>query len=199
MKWLATAHTHSTMNIDSETQTILLETAKESISNGLKHHRPPKEIDTSKYSALLTQPGASFVTLKLNGELRGCIGCLEAYRPLIDDVSRNAYSAAFSDPRFLPLTDDEFPNLEMHISVLNPAEEISFESESDLIRQLRPGIDGLILSEGSLKGTFLPSVWEQLPNPEAFLKQLKRKAGLPADYWSDSIRVSRYTTTSFPD
>ena len=118
---------------------------------------------------------------------------LEAVRPLARDVAENAFSAAFRDNRFPPLAADEFDDLELHISILSPPEPMTFRSEQDLIAQIRPEIDGLILEEGLRRGTFLPSVWESLPNPHQFLKHLKQKAGLPTEYWSDTIKVSRYT------
>ena len=142
----------------------------------------------------LKEERATFVTLTINGNLRGCIGMLEACRPLAEDVAENAVSAAFHDPRFSPLSVDEFENLEIHISVLSPPEEITFSSEADLLNQIRPGVDGLILQEGFQKGTFLPSVWDELPETEFFFEHLKLKAGLSAGYWSDTLRVFRYTT-----
>jgi len=102
--------------------------------------------------------------------------------------------AAFRDPRFPPLAADEFDELDIHLSILTPAEPVSFTSEQELITQLQPGIDGLILEEGHRRGTFLPSVWEQLPEPQQFLRHLKQKAGLSPDYWSENIRISRYRT-----
>ena len=141
----------------------------------------------------LKEERATFVTLTIDGNLRGCIGMLEACRPLAEDVAENAVSAAFHDPRFPPLCADEFENLEIHISVLSSPEEMIFSSEEDLLRQIRPGIDGLILQEGFQKGTFLPSVWEELPETEMFFEHLKLKAGLPAGYGSDTLRVFRYT------
>jgi AmmeMemoRadiSam system protein A len=129
--------------------------------------------------------------------LRGCIGHLEATLPLVEDVAENAFSAAFRDPRFPALRDTEYAALELHISVLTPAEPLDCNSESDLLRQMRPYQDGLILAEGLRRGTFLPSVWEQLPEPREFLRHLKRKAGLPDDYWSPSLQIYRYETESF--
>ncbi len=144
------------------------------------------------------QKRATFVTLTIGGQLRGCIGMLEACRPLAEDVANNAYAAAFEDPRFPPLTKKEFEKLEIHISVLSPPEEMLFSSEEDLLRQIRPGIDGLILQEGFRRGTFLPSVWGELPEKELFWAHLKLKAGLSAAYWADTVRVFRYTTEYFP-
>ena len=118
---------------------------------------------------------------------------LEACRPLAEDVAENAVSAAFRDPRFPPLSHEEFDDLKISISVLSPPEEMTFSSEADLKEKIRPGIDGLILQEGFQKGTFLPSVWEELPETEMFFEHLKMKAGLPAGYWSDTLRVFRYT------
>jgi len=183
--------------ISQEDQQTLLQVARHSIAYTLEHG-DQIQLNVEDYPEALRQPRATFVTLHLNGELRGCIGTLEAHQPLVLDVAQNAYSAAFSDPRFMPVIATEAEQLEIHISILNPAQEMHFSSQRDLIGQLRPGVDGLILQEGPRRGTFLPSVWEQLPRPEEFLAHLKLKAGLPPDYWSPELRVWRYTTTSFP-
>ncbi len=141
--------------------------------------------------------GASFVTLEKDGRLRGCIGSLQAHRPLIADVAANAYAAAFRDQRFAPLSADEFATLEIKISILSEPEELTFASEADLLSQIRAGRDGLILQDGARRGTFLPQVWEQLPDIDQFWTHLKGKAGLPQDHWSDSVRVWRYSTETF--
>jgi uncharacterized protein len=146
----------------------------------------------------LKKKRATFVTLTIGGRLRGCIGMLEACRPLAEDVAGNARAAAFEDPRFPPLTRAEFEKLQIHISILSPSEELTFLSEEDLLGQIRPGVDGLIIQEGFRRGTFLPSVWEELPEKKFFLANLKLKAGLPASYWSDTLRVFRYTAECFP-
>ncbi len=130
--------------------------------------------------------------------MRGCIGSLEARRPLVEDIAHNAHAAAFHDPRFPPLSPAELADLTIHIAILQPAEALAFHSEAELLAQLRPGIDGLILQDGAHRATFLPAVWEGLPEPRQFLNELKRKAGLRMDYWSDSIQAWRYTTESFP-
>lgn len=141
---------------------------------------------------------ATFVTLTIDGRLRGCIGVLEACRPLAKDVAENACAAAFEDPRFPPLTQKEFEKVKIHISVLSPSQEMEFSSEADLLSQIRAGTDGLILQEGFRRGTFLPSVWEELPEKEIFWRHLKLKAGLPSNYWSNTLRVFRYTADCFP-
>ncbi len=147
----------------------------------------------------LREPGASFVTLTLGGDLRGCIGSLEAHRPLLEDVQGNAVAAAFRDPRFAPLGNQEFARVRVEVSELSRAEPLEFESESHALSLLRPHVDGLILEYGRQRGTFLPQVWENLPQPEQFLAQLKRKAGLPADFWHEDIRLSRYGVSKWKE
>lgn len=176
---------------------ILLDVARRSIEYGLQH-ACPLPLNAQDYSDALQQLRATFVTLHLQQQLRGCIGTLNAYQPLINDVAEHAFAAAFRDPRFEPVSAREAPQLDIHISILTPATPMTFTSEEDLLRQLKPGVDGLILESGHHRGTFLPSVWEQLPQPEKFLQHLKLKAGLVAGYWDNTIKVSRYTTVSFP-
>lgn len=181
------------MSYTAEQQSALLHIARASIDHGVAHNQALR-VNLQEFSGALTQPRATFVTLNVQRALRGCIGTLEATRPLISDVAHNAFAAAFSDPRFAPVTRAEIKMLEIHISVLTPPEAMTFRSESDLLRQLQPGIDGLILAEGRRRGTFLPAVWESLPDPNDFLRHLKMKAGLPQDYWSQTLQISRYTT-----
>ena len=140
----------------------------------------------------LAERGATFVTLTQNGRLRGCIGSLEAYRPLAIDVAENAIAAAFHDRRFAPLGRDELPRTRVEVSLLAPAEPFPVVSEADAIARLRPGIDGLVLGYGRRRATFLPQVWESLPDPREFLAQLKLKAGLSADFWHDELVLARY-------
>lgn len=172
---------------------ILLQVAREAITYGLKYHTQMR-IDLNKYTEHLREQKACFVTLEINHNLRGCIGSLIAHQPLIVDVVHNASAAAFADPRFPELTEAEFAKVSIHISVLSKPELMHFKSEADLLKQIRPGVDGLILSDGPYKGTFLPSVWESLPDPKQFLTHLKMKAGLTPDYWSGTVKVERYTT-----
>jgi uncharacterized protein len=176
---------------DNEKQ-LLLKAVDEALQYGLVYGRV-MPVDLTNYPSILTELGACFVTLEINGTLRGCIGSLEAHQPLIVDVVSNAFAAAFCDPRFYPLTKDEYPKLTKHISVLRKPEPLVFTSEEDLIAKLRPNVDGLILQDQGRRGTFLPIVWEQIPKPREFLQHLKVKAGLSEDYWSDSIKVFRYT------
>ena len=145
----------------------------------------------------LKEYGATFVTLTLHGQLRGCIGSLEAHRSLLDDVRHNAVAAAFRDPRFPPLSVDEFDVIKVEVSVLSKAEALHFQNEQDALSQLRPNLDGVILQFGYHRATLLPQVWEQLPTPTEFMAHLKNKAGLPADFWSDNIKLSRYTVQKF--
>lgn len=174
----------------------LLRVAGEAIATGLRDQRWQPE--PAGAPPELREYRASFVTLHVDGQLRGCIGTLEARDPLIVDVAQNAWSAASRDPRFTPIEISELDRLGIHISVLSVPEPVSAGSEAELLVLMRPGIDGLVLEEGNRRGTFLPSVWEQLPDPRDFLRHLKRKAGLPEQYWSESLQISRYTTESFP-
>lgn len=147
----------------------------------------------------LAEAGATFVTLTQQGELRGCIGSLEAYRALADDVAQNALAAAFRDPRFAPLTSGELVRTRVEVSLLAAAQAIAFADEADAIARLRPGIDGVILSHGARRATFLPQVWETLPEPPTFLARLKQKAGLPADFWDAAIRLERYSVQKWQE
>lgn len=140
----------------------------------------------------LHQPGATFVTLTQDGNLRGCIGSLEAYRPLIDDVQDNACNAAFRDPRFSPLRARELSVTRVEVSLLTAPQAFPVQDEADALARLRPDVDGVIFSARGRRSTFLPQVWEQLPNPAEFLAHLRMKAGLPADYWGPDVRLETY-------
>ena len=150
-------------------------------------------------AAFLQRPGATFITLKSNGQLRGCIGSLEVHRSLMDDVHANARAAAFADPRFGPLRVEELNSIRIEVSLLSALQPMTFSDETDALSQLRPGIDGLVLECGDKRGTFLPQVWESLPEPRAFLGELKRKARLAADFWDASLRLSRYTVAKWAE
>lgn len=180
------------MSLSKEQEQLLLGLAKSSIAYGLENGKP-LPVKLEDYPAVFAERRATFVTLNIDGQLRGCIGMLEAVRPLAEDIAANAFSAAFRDPRFPPLQAEEFDRLEIHLSILSPSQPMAFTSEADLLRQLRPHVDGLILAEGARRGTFLPSVWDSLPQPKDFLRHLKQKAGLPGTYWSDTLKIYRYT------
>ncbi|MDD5388205.1 MAG: AmmeMemoRadiSam system protein A [Gallionellaceae bacterium] len=147
----------------------------------------------------LATPGAVFVTLSEAGRLRGCIGSLEAHRPLGVDLEHNARAAAFSDPRFPPLARAELPRVRVEVSVLTPASPLAFTDEADALAQLRPGMDGVILEHGWHRATFLPQVWEQLPEPRQFMSHLKQKAGLSGDFWAKDLRLYRYGVEKFKE
>lgn len=140
----------------------------------------------------LNEPGATFVTLTKTGQLRGCIGSLQAHRSLDRDVRANAVAAAFSDPRFAPLGLDEWSEVSVEVSLLTAATPLVFSSEADALRQLRPRVDGVIFEWRDHRSTFLPQVWEALPEPSVFLSRLKQKAGLSSEFWADDVKLSRY-------
>ncbi len=187
-------------------QRRLLDAAIAAIRAALVHrHRLPAASaasgphDESFAGGPLDEPGASFVTLRDGERLLGCIGSLEPRQSLLDDVTDNALGAAFRDPRLPALTLDEFARMRVHISVLTPATSFPASSFADLRARVRPGTDGLVVSSGRNRATFLPSVWEQLATPDAFLAQLWRKAGLPAEAWPAGIAIERYATFEFGD
>lgn len=184
------------MSLSSEARRELLHLARRSIELGLSHGSLQPFPDMAPASEL-DEHRATFITLRTGEQLRGCCGSIEATRPLAHDVWRNAWASAFCDPRFPALTQEELPRLRIHISVLTDPEPMLVESEEALIHALRPGKDGLILELGSARATFLPAVWEQLPDPASFVQQLKLKAGWSANFWSPQIRVARYATESF--
>lgn len=174
----------------------MLRIAAASIKYGLQHFQAP-DVNLNQYSEKLTDNYATFITLEINGHLRGCIGSLLAHRPLAEDISSNAYAAAFQDPRFSPLEQSEYENLDIHVSILSTPEKMEFDSEQSLLNQIQPGIDGLILTDDGHRATFLPSVWESLTSKELFLSELKQKAGLNKNHWSNTIQFEKYTTFSF--
>ncbi len=175
----------------AEEECLLLEVARDAIAHCLREGEP-LGADVDSFPPALRANRASFVSLHLGGDLRGCIGGFEASDPLVVDVAKHACDAAVRDPRFSVLTEAELAELEISISVLGPFEELHVVSEEELLQILRPRVDGVLIEEGALRATFLPSVWEQLPEPRDFLMQLKKKAGIPPDHWSSRICVSRY-------
>lgn len=170
----------------------LLEIADQSIRYGLANGKP-MVVDLEAEPAPLRMNGASFVTLKTPAkQLRGCIGSPVAHQPLALDVAGNAYKAAFGDPRFKAVRADEYETLHLSISVLSPQTPMSFVNEADLLSQLRPGIDGMVIADAGKRALFLPSVWEQLPDPKQFLAHLKHKAGMSPQHWSQDFRANRF-------
>jgi len=182
--------------LDLESRRHLLGVAARSIRHGLQHGKPCA-VDLDGLPPALHERRAAFVTLEADGRLRGCIGSLEATRPLAADVAHNAHGAAFADPRFPPVKEGEVEGLRIKLSVLSPATPMQVGSEADLVASLRPGIDGLIVRDADKRATFLPSVWKGIPEPERFVRALAKKAGWPAGYWSDTARAWRYTTEEF--
>lgn len=147
----------------------------------------------------LQQKAASFVTLTQQGQLRGCIGTLEAHRSLLEDVKSNAISAAFHDPRFSPLTREEFKITEIEVSLLSAMQPLNFSNEQQALQLLQPGIDGLVFEYSRYRSTFLPQVWQQLPTATDFMAQLKQKAGLNADFWAEEVKLYRYTVSKWKE
>lgn len=182
--------------LSGEEKSMLRQIALDSVVMGLEKDCPLC-VAPEDFPEALRNPGAVFVTLELHGRLRGCIGSCVARRPLVEDVAENAYAAAFRDPRFPPLTRSVLAELDLHLSLLTPPERLPSESREGLLRILRPGLDGLLLEEPPRLSTFLPRVWEALPDPEAFLEELLLKAGLPGAYWSDHLVFHRYTVDEF--
>jgi len=182
--------------LSGEARRVLHETALAAIEYGLDHGRAPR-LDLSLYSEDLRVESATFVTLHRANRLRGCMGTLQVNLPLIQDISQNAWRSANSDPRFSPVKREEFSDLNIHLSVLSPLSPVPVNSHAELLRKLRPGIDGLVLREHGARATFLPSVWEQLPTPERFVAELLHKAKLGKNHWSDSIELERYTVEEF--
>ncbi|QPK64738.1 AmmeMemoRadiSam system protein A [Methylomonas sp. LL1] len=181
------------MPLTKPQQNVLLSLAWQSIAHGLKTGKP-LTFDSASYPAALLEPRSTFVVLEYHQQPRGCVGNLEAVRPLAEDVSENAFAAAFCDRHSPSVIDAELDELEIHIDLLSPLEPLHFSSEMDLVSQLRPHLDGLVLQDGSHHASFLPSNWETLHSPMRFLQHLKQKAGLPQAYWSKTIKASRFTT-----
>jgi AmmeMemoRadiSam system protein A len=178
--------------MESDQGLILLALARNAIAETLGERTLPHADP-----GWLDDPGATFVTLTQHGELRGCVGSLEAKRALRADVSANAYAAAFRDTRFAPLHSREYLYTDIELSLLSPLEAVNFTSEEQVFDELHPSVDGVVFEYGARRSTFLPQVWEQLPEPDQFLAQLKQKAGLPAGFWDDDIKLWRYTVTKW--
>lgn len=176
------------MRLPADAGTLLLPLARSVIASGLG-----QRVDTpGAQAAWLDQPGAGFVTLTMAGKLRGCIGTIDAHRALRNDITSNARAAAFHDRRFGPLSAAEYRQIRVEVSVLTTPEPIAFNDRADALNKLVPNVDGIVLTLGVHRATFLPQVWEQLPRPEEFLQALLRKAGLAGDHWDSKIKLERY-------
>ncbi len=181
---------------ERDEQRALLEVARASLGHGLRAGEAPR-IDPLGFTPPLREKRASFVTLRLAGRLRGCIGQLQARDPLVEGVACNAFAAGFRDPRFAPLADAELDAVLIDVSVLGTAEPLDFDTREQLLAQLRPHRDGLIVRDGACSATFLPAVWETLPEPERFLGELLRKAKLDPERFPASLQALRYRTETF--
>ncbi len=184
-----------------EARDFLLSLARDTIEHAAQDPGHNAEILLDPPMERLHEPGASFVTLHTRtGALRGCIGTLVARRPLVEDVYANALAAAFQDPRFPPVQPTELADLVIEVSVLSHPQPLAYDGPEDLIKRLRPNVDGVVLRKGMHRATFLPQVWEQLPSPETFLAHLCRKAGLPPDAWrAGSLEISTYQVEKFEE
>jgi AmmeMemoRadiSam system protein A len=175
----------------------LLSIARNAIQQGFTLFNP-LTVRLESFPEELREERATFVTLKKGGQLRGCMGSVQAFRPLVEDVVHNAFAAAFQDLRFPPLREEELDKTQVVVSVLSPLERMNVGSEAELLEALRPGTDGLLLREGRSQATFLPAVWEAFGSPAIFVRALKNKAGLSPDHWSDTFEVYRYTVEEIP-
>lgn len=182
-------------SLDPAARQALLTTAATAIEAGLGRSiaSPP---DTRRSPQPLGDLRASFVTLSIDAALRGCCGTLEPARPLLLDVWHNAQASAFHDPRFPPLSLAEWRLVEVEVSVLTPCERVVVAGEQELLLELVPGRDGLVLAWRGMRATFLPKVWEHVAGPADFLRRLKQKAGWPDDFWAADLEVWRYATDS---
>ena len=182
--------------LSAEDRATLLRLARQAVTLAARHE-PLTSVETT--SASLQSPGCAFVTLTLDGALRGCIGGLEAVQPLAVDVWEHAYAAAREDPRFEPVRPDELDSLHIEVSCLTQATRLDVPAEQRQIA-LRPGVDGVILRRGRLRATFLPQVWEKVPDPVEFLEMLCDKAGLPRSAWQqEEVDLLVYQVESFEE
>ena len=186
------------MELTLSEQKELLRLARRAIANGCRQGLPP-EVEHHDYPASFMEHRATFVTLQKHNDLRGCIGSLQAQHPLVEDIVHNAFAAAFRDFRFHPVAETELSDIHIEISILSPAQIMEVESEEDLLAQLRPDEDGLIIEGDGRSATFLPQVWKQLPEPKLFLTHLKHKAGMADNEWPEDMKCFRYTCTRFKE
>lgn len=184
-------------HLSGSEKTLLLSLARQSIESCLNNQPLPK-IDSQNLTPILQQEGASFVTLTINGYLRGCVGALEPYQSLADDVSEHAIAAAFQDYRFPPLQKNEIKDIQIEISYLTRPVKMNYGQPAELLKILRPHIDGVVIRDGMNRATFLPQVWEKIPDAEEFLEQLCMKMGSPPDLWRrKKLEVFTYQVEEF--
>jgi len=183
----------------TEEQKFLLKLARQSIEHAFNNGGKLQLSDADIPSEKLKEKRAAFVTLTQEGNLRGCIGSLEPELPLYQEIIARAFSAAFQDPRFLPLNPEELPKTKISISVLTVPKPLEFQDYQELLNKLTPEKDGVILKKGLRSATYLPKVWEELPNKEQFLPSLCQKAGLESDAWKGNIEVLTYQTIDFSE
>lgn len=184
-----------TTRFDTSDRERLIGLAEETIAAGVAGVEP--DVDLASWPDWAHRPEATFVTVYTNNSLAGCIGTLTARRPLAQDVAENAFRAAFADPRFPALSSDDLGSMSVHVAVLGPLIAFPVHDEDDLVEKMRVGVDGIVLEAGNRRGTFLPAVWEKLPEPAAFLGHLKRKAGFEPDEWPEDLKVYRFEVEEF--
>lgn len=183
--------------IDLESQKILLQLARQALEQAVQG-KPLQPLDLGSLPETLREPGATFVTLTIAGGLRGCIGALEAYQPLAEDVREHAVAAGLDDYRFMPVTVEELPLIQIEVSLLTTPQPLEYKTPAELIQKLRPGVDGVILMYGPARATFLPQVWDKLPDPAQFLSYLCEKMGMPRDAWRHKpLKVLTYQVQEF--
>ncbi len=181
-------------SLPTETAHTLLPIARAAIAAQLgKAHAADES------SPWLREHGASFITLNLAKKLRGCIGSLRAHRPLLDDIKANALAAAFHDPRFKPLTAAEYDGIEVEISLLSMVNTLSFSDETAAMAQITPQVHGVIFEYGHHRSTYLPQVWDSIPDPQMFMATLRQKAGLPPNFWQPGVKIHTYTVAKFSE
>lgn len=173
---------NQTQYLSDEERRILITLAREALEKGVTGSELPK-LALETLSSRLRSPGASFVTLSRKGELRGCIGAIEPYQPLAEDVREHAIAAALQDYRFPPVTREELPEINIEISCLTQPQRLDYDYADDLLVKLRPGIDGVVVKDGFRRATFLPQVWEKIPKPQQFLDHLCQKMGVAPGAW----------------
>ena len=181
---------------DGEKQT-LLRLAREAMEHGVRGRKLPP-LDKNSLTPILLEQGASFITLTIDDNLRGCIGALEAYQPLVEDVREHAAAAALEDPRFRPVEENELSRIRLEVSRLTAPHPLEYSSSEDLLAKLHPHVDGVILKDAHRRATFLPQVWEKIPNPADFLDRLCAKMGAKPNFWRDAkLQVYVYQVEEF--